>query len=194
MENNCPSYLSIRGQNEIPPPKFSISWDYSQTNAAILNKSCHPCLPEGHLSPAFKHRGFLWKRTVIVAQVPMDKIGTFPPKIWVSLRQKQSGQTALADLSLWWSPLFCPEALELHASFLVEMKHISSPGVHGQNWDSTSKSPRSKDRSFTKAVITDRCGCPWLPECWLSPAFQTHGLSAFLSIEKNRPSPPGKKS
>ena len=76
-----------------------------------------------------KHWGsvlsFLWKRTILLLQVPMVKTGILPRNI-----------------------LIC------------------------------------KDCSQMKSARTDRSGWPWLPEGWLSSAFETLGLCSFLPNEK----------
>ena len=45
----------------------------------------------------------------------------------------------LAGLGLWWLLLIFPEAPGLYAFLPVEKSCAFFPGVHGLNWDSTSK-------------------------------------------------------
>ena len=66
---------------------------------------------------------------------------------------------------------FTSETLGLGAFLSVEKSCPSFPGVHGLNWDSTSKSAISNDFPWIKAAITDSSGWLWPPEGQLSPAF-----------------------
>ena len=68
-----------------------------------------------------------------------------------------------------------PEALGLWAFLQMEKNCTSHADTHGQNRILPAKFPISTDCSQTIAAITNKTGCPWLPESWVSPALQLWG-------------------
>ena len=140
-----------------------------------------------------KHWGsvlsFLWERTVLLLQVPMAKTGIPPPNILICKDCSQM-KSARTDSSGWLGHLGATSHLPLkhwdHVLFFpMGRKHHPCPGAHGQTGNALPEFPISKDSSLTKAARTDRSGWPWLPEGWLSCAFETLGLRAFIPNKKN---------
>ena len=131
MEKNCPSHSGTHCQNGICPPKFPISRDSSQTKAAIMHRPSWPWLPEGWLSPAFRHWAQCFpsygKEPSLLHRHPRSKLVKFPQKFLstrVSPGQKLPGQTALAGLGL------------LRASSHLPSKHCGSMLFFLWNWPS----------------------------------------------------------